>query len=359
MMDRLADELGHGPARAAAQELHPQGGVPVRDRRSGSSTTRATTTARSTGCSRTSTSTRSARSRASCASEGIYRGVGFSTWVEVCGLAPSRAVGPQGVGLQAAFWESAMVRVTPTGSATVYTGTSPHGQGLDTSFAQIAGDILGIDPQNVDVVHGDTDQGPWGWDTYGSRSLAVGGEAIVRAARKGAGQGQAHLRGAAGGGAGGHRAGRRQVPGARLARQVDDHGRDLGRGAHPAERAAGRHRARPRGELVLRPGELRVPVRRARVRGRRGRGDRQGEGRALRGGGRLRPGDQPDADRRPDARRHRARDRPGALRAGRLRRGRPARDRHVRGLRAADGGRAARASRPTAPRRRRRSTRSA
>jgi carbon-monoxide dehydrogenase large subunit len=116
--------------------------------------------------------------------EGRYRGVGFSTWVEVCGLAPSRAVGPQGVGLQAAFWESAIVRVHPTGSATVYTGTSPHGQGLDTSFAQIAGDILGIDPENVDVVHGDTDQGAWGWDTYGSRSLSVGGEAVARAARK-------------------------------------------------------------------------------------------------------------------------------------------------------------------------------
>ena len=110
--------------------------------------------------------------------------MGFSTWVEVCGLAPSRAVGPQGVGLQAAFWESAMVRVHPTGSATVFTGTSPHGQGLDTSFAQIAADRLGIDPENVDVIHGDTDQGPWGWGTYGSRSLAVGGEAVARAARR-------------------------------------------------------------------------------------------------------------------------------------------------------------------------------
>jgi carbon-monoxide dehydrogenase large subunit len=122
--------------------------------------------------------------QASLRDQGVYRGVGFSTWVEVCGLAPSRAVGPQGVGLQAAFWESANVRVTPTGSAIVYSGTSPHGQGLDTSFAQIAGDILGIDPQNVDILHGDTDAGTWGWDTYGSRSLAVGGEAIVRAAQR-------------------------------------------------------------------------------------------------------------------------------------------------------------------------------
>ncbi|HEX3278505.1 MAG TPA: xanthine dehydrogenase family protein molybdopterin-binding subunit [Thermoleophilaceae bacterium] len=116
--------------------------------------------------------------------QGVYRGLGFSTYVEVCGLAPSRVVGPQGVGLQGAFWESAMVRVSASGTATVYTGTSPHGQGHDTGFAQIAADRLGIDPQNVNVIHGDTDQGPWGWDTYGSRTLAVGGEAVARAAEK-------------------------------------------------------------------------------------------------------------------------------------------------------------------------------
>jgi carbon-monoxide dehydrogenase large subunit len=114
--------------------------------------------------------------------KGVYRGVGLSTYTEVCGLAPSRAVGPQGVGLQAAFYESATVRVHPTGSATVYSGASPHGQGLDTSFAQITADKLGIDPANVEVIHGDTDAGPWGWGTYGSRSLSVGGEAIARAA---------------------------------------------------------------------------------------------------------------------------------------------------------------------------------
>jgi aerobic carbon-monoxide dehydrogenase large subunit len=117
-------------------------------------------------------------------SRGVYRGVGFSTYVEVCGLAPSRAVGPQGVGLQGAFWESAQVRVHPTGSATVYSGIAPHGQGLDTGLAQIVGDRLGIDPQSIDVIHGDTDNGPWGWGTYGSRSLSVGGEAVARAAER-------------------------------------------------------------------------------------------------------------------------------------------------------------------------------
>jgi carbon-monoxide dehydrogenase large subunit len=116
--------------------------------------------------------------------KGVHRGIGFSTYVEVCGLAPSRAVGPQGVGLQAAFFESAAVRVHPTGTATVYSGASPHGQGLDTSYAQIAADRLGITPDRVEVLHGDTNQGPWGWGTYGSRSIAVGGEAVARAAER-------------------------------------------------------------------------------------------------------------------------------------------------------------------------------
>jgi carbon-monoxide dehydrogenase large subunit len=124
------------------------------------------------------------REQAELREQGVHRGVGFSTYVEVCGLAPSRAVGPQGVGLQGAFWESALVRVHPSGSATVFTGTSPHGQGHDTGFAQIAADRLGIDPQRIEVIHGDTDQGPWGWGTYGSRSLSVGGEAVARAAER-------------------------------------------------------------------------------------------------------------------------------------------------------------------------------
>jgi carbon-monoxide dehydrogenase large subunit len=116
--------------------------------------------------------------------KGIYRGIGFCTWTEICGLAPSRVVGPGGFGLQTGMWESAMVRVHVTGAVTVYTGTSPHGQGLETAFAQIAADRLGTDPANVEVIHGDTGTGPQGLDTYGSRSLAVGGEAIARATDK-------------------------------------------------------------------------------------------------------------------------------------------------------------------------------
>ena len=117
-------------------------------------------------------------------SQGKYRGIGFSTWMEICGLAPSRVVGPSGVGLQAGFYESAIVRVHASGSATVYTGTAPHGQGLDTAFAQIVADRLGTTPDAIDVVHGDTGTGPFGLGTYGSRSLAVGGESIALATAK-------------------------------------------------------------------------------------------------------------------------------------------------------------------------------
>jgi carbon-monoxide dehydrogenase large subunit len=116
--------------------------------------------------------------------QGVYRGIGFCTWTEICGLAPSRVTGPAGVGVQAGLWESAMIRVHNTGAVTVYTGTSPHGQGLDTSMAQIVADKLGVDPAVVEVVHGDTAIGPEGRGTYGSRSLATGGEAVARATDK-------------------------------------------------------------------------------------------------------------------------------------------------------------------------------
>jgi aerobic carbon-monoxide dehydrogenase large subunit len=116
--------------------------------------------------------------------DGVYRGIGFCTWTEICGLAPSRITGPNGVGVQAGLWESAMVRVHNTGAVTVYTGTSPHGQGLDTAMAQIVSDKLGVDPAIVDVIHGDTATGPEGRGTYGSRSLATGGEAVAKCTDK-------------------------------------------------------------------------------------------------------------------------------------------------------------------------------
>ncbi|MDW5598710.1 xanthine dehydrogenase family protein molybdopterin-binding subunit [Conexibacter stalactiti] len=124
------------------------------------------------------------REQAQLRERGVHRGVGFSTYVEICGLGPSRALGPDGWGMQGGYFESAQVRVLPTGTAMVYTGTSPHGQGLETSFAQIVADRLGLDPDAIEVIHGDTNTGPFGKDTYGSRSLSVGGEAVARAAQK-------------------------------------------------------------------------------------------------------------------------------------------------------------------------------
>jgi aerobic carbon-monoxide dehydrogenase large subunit len=117
-------------------------------------------------------------------SRGVYRGIGLSTYTEICGLAPSRVTGPGGVGVQAGGWESAMVRVHNTGAVTVYTGSSGHGQGHETAFAQIVADRLGVDPSVVEVIHGDTGTGPEGRNTYGSRSVAVGGEALARCSTK-------------------------------------------------------------------------------------------------------------------------------------------------------------------------------
>jgi carbon-monoxide dehydrogenase large subunit len=116
--------------------------------------------------------------------QGVYRGIGFSTYTEICGLAPSRVTGPEGFGLQTGLWESAVVRVHPSGAVTVFTGTSGHGQGHDTVFAQIAADRLGVSHEVVEVVHGDTGTGPMGLGTYGSRSMAVGGESIAKAAER-------------------------------------------------------------------------------------------------------------------------------------------------------------------------------
>jgi len=103
-------------------------------------------------------------------------GIGFSCFIEACGIAPSQVVGA--LGAQAGLWESAKVRIHPTGSVTVYTGSSAHGQGHETTFAQIVADRLDVDPENVKIVHGDTAQVQFGMGTYGSRSAAVGGSAL-------------------------------------------------------------------------------------------------------------------------------------------------------------------------------------
>jgi len=113
---------------------------------------------------------------------GKLRGIGFATYIEACGVAPSSLVGQLGAGV--GLWESAEVRVNPTGTVELLTGCHQHGQGHETTFAQLVSDRLGIPIENVIVVHGDTDKVQFGMGTYGSRSGAVGMSAIVKALDK-------------------------------------------------------------------------------------------------------------------------------------------------------------------------------
>lgn len=114
--------------------------------------------------------------------EGKYLGIGFSTYIEACGIAPSAVVGA--LGARAGLYEVGQVRVQPTGKVSVYTGAHSHGQGHETTFAQVVADRLGIALEDVEIVHGDSESVAFGMGTYGSRSLAVGGSAIVRSLDK-------------------------------------------------------------------------------------------------------------------------------------------------------------------------------
>ena len=114
--------------------------------------------------------------------DSVQLGIGISTFTEMCGLAPSRVLGNLSFG--SGGWEAATVRVLATGKVQVVTGTSPHGQGHETTWSQITASALGIPYEDVEVLHGDTSVSPMGLDTYGSRSLAVGGIALHKATQK-------------------------------------------------------------------------------------------------------------------------------------------------------------------------------
>jgi carbon-monoxide dehydrogenase large subunit len=114
--------------------------------------------------------------------EGKYLGIGFSAYIEACGLAPSELVGQ--LGARAGLWESGLVRFTPTGTVRAMCGTSGHGQGHGTTYAQVVANELGVDYDDVEVIEGDTDAIPQGMGTYGSRSAAVGGSALVKSAKE-------------------------------------------------------------------------------------------------------------------------------------------------------------------------------
>ncbi|PZH17230.1 carbon monoxide dehydrogenase [Streptomyces sp. NTH33] len=114
--------------------------------------------------------------------DAVRLGIGVSTYTEMCGLAPSRVL--RDLRYSAGGWEAASIRMLPTGKVEVVTGTSPHGQGHVTSWSQIASEVLGVPFEDIEVLHGDTQAAPQGMDTYGSRSLVVGGSAVHRAAEK-------------------------------------------------------------------------------------------------------------------------------------------------------------------------------
>ena len=123
-----------------------------------------------------------AKRREDSKKRGKLRGVGISCYIEACGIAPSAVVGS--VGARAGLFEAAEVRFDPTGTVTVFTGSHSHGQGHETTFAQVVSSKLGVPIENINIVHGDTGRIPFGMGTYGSRSLAVGGTAIVKAMDK-------------------------------------------------------------------------------------------------------------------------------------------------------------------------------
>ncbi|MDD3786213.1 MAG: xanthine dehydrogenase family protein molybdopterin-binding subunit [Hydrogenophaga sp.] len=120
--------------------------------------------------------------KAASKTKGLLRGIGYSSYIEACGLAPSNIAGA--LGARAGLFECGEVRVHPTGSVTVFTGSHSHGQGHETTFAQVVAARLGLTPDQVDIVHGDTGRVPFGMGTYGSRSISVGGAAIMRALDK-------------------------------------------------------------------------------------------------------------------------------------------------------------------------------
>ena len=113
---------------------------------------------------------------------GCFRGIGLACYIEACGLAPSQLAIQLGAGV--GLYESGEVRMNPTGNVTVFTGSHSHGQGHETTFAQVVSDRLGVPFEDVEVVHGDTGRVEFGLGTYGSRSLAVGGSALVAASEK-------------------------------------------------------------------------------------------------------------------------------------------------------------------------------
>jgi len=262
-----------------------------------------------------------ARKKASEA-KGMLRGLGYAAYIEACGIAPSAVAGS--LGARAGLFEAGEIRVHPTGSVTVFTGSHSHGQGHETSFAQVVADRLGMPIENVDIVHGDTSKVLFGMGTYGSRSIAVGGTAIVKALDKIIAKGRkiaAHLMEAAEGDVE-YESGVYKVAGTDKQKLFGEvafaayvpHNYPHDKLERAAQLSARQTRTRPERECVLRSGELHLSGRHLHLRSRGRPGDRRGEDRAMERGGRLRQDHQPDDRRGAGARRPHAGHRTGAHR---------------------------------------------
>ncbi len=202
----------------------------------------------------------------------VQLGIGISTFTEMCGLAPSRILGSLNYG--AGGWEHASVRMLPTGKVEVVTGSSAHGQGHETAWSQIIADRLGVPFEDVEVLHGDTQISHKGMDTYGSRSLTVGGEALVKAADKVIEKARPIAAHTSGGFRGRPRLRRRQVHRQGHRQGGGDPG-DLAGDVRGAQHAR-RRRADPGHRRDLRPGQLLLPARHTSVCRRGGHRDRRG-----------------------------------------------------------------------------------
>ncbi len=244
-------------------------------------------------------------------------GIGLSSYIEMCGLAPSEILGA--LRYVAGGWDAAEIECRPNGKIVVRTGTSPHGQGHDTSWSQIVADGLGVTPDDVEVLHGDTAVSRLGMDTYGSAVGERRSRGRRPRARQGAREGTDDRGARARGRRGRPGMGRRSVPGDRRPRQGADDPRTGGvRMARPL--AAQGHGTHARGHCGFRSAELHVARWHARVHRRGRHRDRQDRHRAVRGGRRLWKRDQPHDRRRADPRRCRPRHRGGLVRGGDLRR---------------------------------------
>jgi aerobic carbon-monoxide dehydrogenase large subunit len=181
IVDLAADELGMDPAELRRRNFIPANAFPYQtpvalQYDSGDYQTTLEMALRAAGYAEFE------QRRQEAARRGKLRGIGLATYIEACGIAPSAVAGA--LGARAGLYESGAIRVNPTGGVTVLTGSHSHGQGHETTFAQLVSDYLGVPIESVEIVHGDTNKLPFGMGTYGSRSLAVGGSAIVKAMDK-------------------------------------------------------------------------------------------------------------------------------------------------------------------------------